>query len=210
MDNQRQELERLRKLKRLRELEAKAGSTSQLQAPASAKASESGAAQAALEGFGQTATMGYLPQIQAAIEPAFTKVADLVTGNNVYDSLPSYVERRDANIKRHAEQARAHPTASTVGKGAGIAAGMLVPGGAIAKGASLGKSVAQGAVSGLVQGAAYNPGDAEGVVDPLQLQDRAVNAGIGRQKIRAAIRAARRLTASAGRRRTVKRTLHGV
>jgi hypothetical protein len=191
--NERAELERLRKLKRLRELESKAGGTAQ--APATTPEMNA-PVQAAAEGFGNTVTMGYLPQIEAGVEKyAVNPLAKLFgLGGTAEDeklrqqgfNIPeqSYTELRDENIARHQALEKSNPTASMLGKGAGIAATMLVPGGAAAKGAGLVKSALAAGTSGAVQGALYNPGDEKGVVhNPLegdfQGDARAANAATG-------------------------------
>lgn len=140
----------------------------------------SGAGQAALEHFGNAATMGYLPQLQAGLQPAMNKALDLVTGNDVYHSDDStYLNRRDQNIDRQDTQKKEHPIASTIGTVGGIGASALVPGAAIAKEASLGAKMLQGGKSGLMLGALANPGDTEGEIHPIQPAARLVNAGIG-------------------------------
>lgn len=42
-----------------------------------------------------------------------------------------------------------------------------------------GKSLASAAKTGAAMGAAYNPGDEAGVIDPLQIKERAINAAVG-------------------------------
>lgn len=143
------------------------------------KSDGGGAGMAALEGFGQTATLGYLPQLQAMAEKPMAKVMDFFTGNNVAEQMPDYVQRRDENIQRQAQQASAHPMASMAGKAAGIGATLLAPGAAAAKGAGAAAKIGRGAAMGAAQGAAYNPGDQEGVVDPVQVSERTQNALLG-------------------------------
>lgn len=134
--------------------------------------------QAALEGFGETATLGYLPQIQAGIEkilPNPTADADAklkAMGIDVPEQ--SYVQMRDENIARQGQLAKQNPGASMAGKGAGIVASMAMP----LPGAAMGK-VARSALQGGITGAAYNPGDVKGEVNPLQLEERAPNAALG-------------------------------
>lgn len=122
------------------------------------------AVQAGIEGFGQTATMGYLPQAQAAVGSAM--------------GLGKYVDLRDQNIQRQSQQSQESPVASAIGKGAGIASTMAIPGGGAAEGASLGARAATGAAQGFGMGAAYNPGDKPGVVDPVQGEDRLKSGGL--------------------------------
>jgi len=149
-------------------------------------------AQAALEGFGQTASMGYLPQLQAGAENAVNNAQRLTgLGAGGADAkleeqgfqLPErdYVQMRDENIARQKQLAEKNPVASMAGKGAGIVASMAAtPGASLLKGVSgVGGAVARGMAQGALQGAAYNPGDTKGVVDSTQFGDRAIGAGVG-------------------------------
>lgn len=141
-----------------------------------------GAGMAALESFGNSAAMGYLPQAQAALEAPMAWIGDKLTGSDVYDNLPSYVERRDQHIARQEAQNKAHPGAALAGGAAGALASAALPGGAIAKGmkgASAAAKIGAGALQGAATGALYNPGDEKGVVDPLQAGPRAANAALG-------------------------------
>lgn len=159
-----------------------------------------GAGTAALEHFGDSASMGYLPQLQAAAEAPMTKVMDMITGQNVGDDLPEYTQRRDENIARIKEEGEAHPLASAIGTLGGVAASAIPGGAALSKlpgiarlaaaraapGAGLaaraaalaGRTGAAAGAAGL-QGLIANPGDTEGEVDPLQIEDRAKQGLIG-------------------------------
>ena len=148
---------------------------------------ETSAGQSALEHYGNTMLAGYLPHVQALAgklmpDPSGGVDAELekqgFTVNNAPE--PSYIESRDANLKRLELEAKEHPVGSGIGTGIGIVgSGLMLPAGALAKGASLGAKAAQGAKIGAAYGAIQNPGDKEGEVDPLQLGDRVKNAGIG-------------------------------
>lgn len=149
-------------------------------------ASQPSQGQTFLESAGNSLTMGYLPHIQAATAPAITKGLDLLTGDNQYDSMPSYVERRDANIARQQKQAAAHPGTALTGTIAGAlatapiaAAGMAKAIPTLAKGVGFLRGAATGAAQGGITGAVYNPGDTAGQVNPLQLEERAVSAAGG-------------------------------
>lgn len=157
------------------------------------------AGQAGLEHFGNGAAMGYLPHLQAATQPAFDKVGDLLTGSHVYDDDGTYTQRRDENIARMKQQEKDHPIASTVGTIGGTAASALAGGAAIgripgmAKLATLAPGIAEGATeatlaartaalagrtgasaaSAGIQGAISNPGDVEGEFSPIQAGERA-------------------------------------
>jgi len=169
-----EQMQELKELEELDALEAKFGGAQPVAKPA-----EGRPGQAALEGYGQTASMGYLPQLQAAAEPAMASLMDLFTGNKVADSLPSYVNRRDENIARQSQLSEQNPGASLAGKAAGIGATLLAPAGQLAKGASTAAKIGRGSLMGAAQGAAYNPGDEAGVVAPVQAGPRAANAAMG-------------------------------
>lgn len=151
------------------------------QAAASASPSQpkpSRPAEAGLEAFGQSATAGYLPQLQAGasqLVPNPSKSTDeklRAQGFQINQPEDGYVANRDQFINRGKQLEEENPEASLAGTAAGIGASMMVPGGAIG---GIGKSALRGAI----QGAAYNPGDVEGKIDPLQLEDRAINAAQG-------------------------------
>lgn len=148
--------------------------------------------QAFVEGIGQTASMGYLPQLQAGTEMGVDKLSELLgMGPAGADaklreqgfSVPeeSYVQKRDANIARQGAQAATNPLAANLGKGLGVVTGgALLPLGRAAAGIkTAGQAIGQGAKSGALLGALINPGDSPGEVSPMQLSDRAMNAGIG-------------------------------
>jgi hypothetical protein len=153
---------------------------------AKAKAEPAGsAAHAGLEAFGNTATLGYLPHLQALAEKAMPNAsADVdaklaAQGFNIHQPDSTYIQSRDANAARMAQQAKDFPTASKVGTGLGIAATALVPIGSASRAANMAGRLAQGAKTGALMGAVANPGDIEGEFSPLQLGDRAENAGKG-------------------------------
>lgn len=148
--------------------------------------------QSFVEGVGQTASMGYLPQLQTGAELGINKLSEFLgVGPSGQDvalraqgfSVPeeSYVQSRDANIARQAAQAQTDPVASSLGKGVGlVAGGTALPFGPASQGVrTAGQAVLQGAKSGALMGAVANPGDTAGEVSPLQLGDRAVNTAIG-------------------------------
>lgn len=128
-----------------------------------------GQAQAALEGFGQTASAGYLPQLQALAEPIQTKILNAVTGNNV--PLPDYIEARDENIARQRQQSQDFPKTVLASKAVGIAPAAI----ALPATSSIGTTAALGAA----QGALYNPGDKPGEMDLLQPKERLQNLLLG-------------------------------
>jgi hypothetical protein len=138
------------------------------------------AGEAALESFGNAATLGYLPQIQAAIEPTFTGAMNALTGNDVAVDQ-NYLQRRDENIARQALQKSEHPVAAGAGTAAGLVATAVGTGGlgAVAKGASAAQRLAAAGKAGAILGGASNPGDVQGEVDPFQIDQRGKNAAIG-------------------------------
>lgn len=131
--------------------------------------------EAALQGFGQAGTFGHLPNIQAAAEPVTDKIFGFLTGKKVDDDR-SYVERRDANIKRDKELSKSG--AYTAGQVAGALA-TPAPGSGLIKGAGIGAKLGKAALGGAIAGTAYNPGEVEGEVNPLQTGDRLKGGAIG-------------------------------
>lgn len=140
-------------------------------------------AEAAIEGFGQGATLGFLPQIQAAVAqivPDPTKTIDEqleAQGFNIQEDKDSFVAARDAFIERSQKLEEQSPIASTIGKvGGAIATGIAAGGaGIVTKGVSAVRKVVQAAKTGGILGFLENPGDTKGVVDPLQIRDRIEN-----------------------------------
>jgi hypothetical protein len=147
-----------------------------------------------LQNFANSAAMGYLPQIQAALEPAVQGVAGMF-GDNVDEELQakgftvenspdkSYVERRDQYINDLNQLSAENPKSALAGNIAGAITGGIGTGGAIAKAVGSVTKVASGykrlgdaAKAGAVVGFGRNPGDTEGEVSPLQLKERALNA----------------------------------
>jgi hypothetical protein len=134
--------------------------------------------QTGLESYGNALSLGYLPQIQAATSPIMAGVYNAVTGNNVKPD--SYVQERDANISRQAEQSKENPISSKIGTGLGFINGAaLAPEVNVFRGAGYLPAIARGAVTGGAYGAAQNPGDKPGEVSPVQIGDRAKNAAFG-------------------------------
>jgi len=143
------------------------------------------AGMAALEHYGNTASMGYLPHLQAGVEKLLPNpTADVdaalkAEGFSVPSNDQGYISARDENIKRLETQSKEHPVASGIGTGLGIAAGALMPAAQISKTAGLGAKMLQGAKTGALYGAIANPGDTEGEYSPVQLGGRAKNVAIG-------------------------------
>lgn len=153
--------------------------------------------QAAIEGFGQGAAMGYLPQLQAIggllmPDPGRDVDAKLKSeGFEIAQPKDTYVSLRDENIRRQKELQEEAPGAYIGGQLAGAVATAPVvgkaitkiPGMALAPKAGLSGLLArtgQAAAGGAIQAAVQNPGDMEGVVaDDLQMDQRLENAKTG-------------------------------
>lgn len=142
-----------------------------------------GSAQTFLEHAGNMATLGYLPQLQAATKPAIYGILNKIYGTKIDPG--SYVESRDENIRRLQQEEEENPNAALAGKitgGVGGAAALPLPKLA-GLGAGIMGHIARGGVYGAATGALSNPGDTEGVVNPVQGLERTGNAisgaGIG-------------------------------
>lgn len=147
-------------------------------------------AEAAVEGFGQQATMGYLPQLQAAVgglipNPSAKLDQQLQEqGFKISQPEDSYVNRRDQMIARGEQLQEKAPGAYLGGQVAGAIAGSAPTGAALGKvapallapSAGVFGSAVKAAAGGALQGAAANPGDIKGQVQPLQISDRAQQA----------------------------------
>lgn len=97
------------------------------------------ATESVLQHFGNAATFGYLPQIQAAVEPAIQAVTDKFLpsdpqGFNV-QNVPdqSYVQRRDQYIQNQNQMSQEHPYASLAGTAGGAVASAIATGGGLSK-----------------------------------------------------------------------------
>lgn len=125
------------------------------------------------------ATLGYLPQISAAVEPAVFKAMDLATGSNASLGEKDYVQRRDAYQKDLDEEYKNNPTASAVGTvGGAILGGAALSPLSPAKAATVTGRIAQAMGTGAIMGAVSNPGDSAGEVDPVQLKARVKDAAL--------------------------------
>jgi hypothetical protein len=149
-----------------------------------------GAGQAALEAYGNTATGGYLPHVQAAAakgayptvlgllgralsDPSDGVDADLEKKGFKIQNAPekSYVQERDENIARQKQQGKDFPNAVMAGKAAGIVGGgLMIPGGAWLGEGSLAVRAAKGAVAGGALGGLQNPGDVEGDITVMPME----------------------------------------
>lgn len=118
--------------------------------PVAAATNASSPAQTGLESFANTATLGYLPQLQAGAGAAM--------------GLGNYTDLRDKNIARQKASAEENPKSDIAGKVAGFGANVL-----------MGPTNIPGIAA---QAALSNPGDTPGQSGDLQLGDRAKNAAL--------------------------------
>ena len=142
---------------------------------------DSSAMGSAARGFTDVSTLGYAPQIAGALDPLAGWLAKKIDPG-VAEQIKSrpYVEARDEYNQQLAEDASKHRMAQLLGKGAGLAANVAIPVGMFkAAGPGAWNAAKVGAKTGALYGGLSNPGDTEGQIDPLQLQQRAKGAGIG-------------------------------
>lgn len=151
--------------------------------------------EAFIQGFGNAATFGYLPQIQAATEPLIQGAMDMFGGDNTDEQLKaqgfqieeapqdSYVQRRDGYIQQGQQLAQENPWSSAAGGVAGSITSGIATGGGLnkllgtgGKALTMGKRFKQAAGTGAIIGAARNPGDTKGEVNLVQASDRLENA----------------------------------
>lgn len=160
------------------------------------------AMKAAAAGLGSGVTLGYAPQIGAAIAPVIDKGIEFFTGMRAPQD--TYVQRRDENIANQNALAQSNPLAYGVGDVAGSIATTAAPMGLasrlglLGKGASASKAlvtadqasklaragqaakgIGQAAATGAGIAAITNPGDVEGEISPLQFGQRVDNAKTG-------------------------------
>ena len=143
--------------------------------------------EAAVTGFGQAATLGFLPQIQAAVgqvlpDPSAGVDEELAAqGFTIEQDPETYTQARDAFIRRNQKLAEENLAASAAGQvGGAVASGIATGGlGIAAKGATLAQRAATAAKTGGLLGFLENPGDTEGEVNPLQIRGRLGNAATG-------------------------------
>jgi hypothetical protein len=116
-------------------------------------------------GAAQGLTAGYVPQIAGAVGGTFGE--------------GSYMDNRDAMLKRLKEASNENPVLyKSAQLAGGVGGALLLPGAAEADAARLYK-VLSAARGGAVLGAVQNPGDKPGVIDPVQAAPRTMAVGIG-------------------------------
>lgn len=144
---------------------------------------------AALQGFGSAASLGYLPQLQAAAglltpDPNASLNKDLESkGFKIEEPKETYLSLRDKAIGEQEKLKQESPVSYGVGQLGGaiasaapvsrglMAAGKLAPIG-IQKAAQALPAIGKAALGGAATAAVSNPGDVSGVVDPLQEEAR--------------------------------------
>lgn len=132
--------------------------------------------EAALEGFGEGATLGYLNNLQALAEKPITAVLNAVTGNDV--EADDYVTARDSFNRRQKSLQEENPGSFAVGQVAGTMASSI-PVARAAQGATVAARAVRGAGAGAAYGAAQNTSEQEGEMGGVDLGERAQNAAIG-------------------------------
>lgn len=144
-----------------------------------------------LRSAGNSAAFGYIPQINAALDPLIYRLS----GEKAVDDklraqgfkIPehqSYTEARDKEAADLAKLQSEHPISSAAGTVTGIVGG---PGGLIGKGvmkalpaaATVLGTIGRAGAIGAAEAGLMNPGETEGEVSPLQLGERAKAAGLG-------------------------------
>ena len=134
--------------------------------------------EAAIEGAGQAMTLGYLNNLQAATEPLTFYALNKLTGKDIKPD--DYISARDSYIARRKDLQEKNPKSYYGGMAGGaVLSSALIPGGAAAEGASAAARIANAAKTGLTIGAASNPGDKEGEISDLQLNERLKNGLMG-------------------------------
>jgi len=126
------------KLKRLREQVAAKRAQEQLDAERGPSAGEK--AEAAVSGFGESATFGYLPEIQAATEPVSQAIYEAVTGEDLGEAAP--YEERLGGYRQSLAETQAKAPGYALG---GELAGFAIPGAGAAKGAQAVSKLARAA-----------------------------------------------------------------
>lgn len=187
--------EMIQQIRASRERERMIAEIRAARSPGAEEKPKTNAAQAGLEHYGNEALLGHLPQVQAFIGSVMgdpnAELDEKLRNEGFKIEQPenSYVAQRDQNLARLAQMEEEHPIASNIGKAVGLVA---LPGTAALKGvkgaAKTAKALtktekairyAKASGTGAAMGAAYNPGDTEGEIDPFQTEDRIHGAKVG-------------------------------
>jgi hypothetical protein len=158
-------------------------------APVGASQNGPSAIESFIHGAGDAAAMGYLPQVQATLEPGIQKILSAFLpkdpeGFNIQEAPSDYTQRRDAYIKDGKTLNETNPYSSLAGNVMGAISGGVATGEALGgvkalklagEGASLGQKLISAGKIGAILGAVRNPGDTEGEISPIQLGERVGN-----------------------------------
>lgn len=134
--------------------------------------------QAALESAANAATMGYLPQVQAAVGELVEKIPQPINtalekaGFTIQEQPRGYIERRDLNIQRQQRQREQYPVTTTAAELGGGLASMVAPGFGATKAVKPLAKILESGVRGGVQAALYSPEVEQGQEQGLQLGER--------------------------------------
>jgi hypothetical protein len=109
--------------------------------------------EAFIESLGKEASFGYLPEMQAAVEPYAFRALSALTGKDV-ESEGTLEERKKGYVQRSKRLREEAPVASAAGLLTGAVA-TPIPG--FGAGAGIGKAMGRAALSGAISAGAYNP-----------------------------------------------------
>lgn len=149
-------------------------------------------------GAAQGATGGYMPQLVGGADAAAAGLGNLKdraasamgmpgvvskdfnVGKPIQEVMgDQYLKSRDQELKALEGAKKENPYAYTGAElGGGAATALMLPGGTAKNSTRLAR-VLKAIGGGALIGAAQNPGDKEGVIDPVQAAERGKNAGIG-------------------------------
>lgn len=133
-------------------------------------------AEAALEGFGEGATLGYLNNLQALAEKPITAIGNAITGLDV--QADDYVTARDKANRRQQQLQEENPGSFGAGQVAGTIASSI-PVARAAQGATALARAGQAARAGAVYGGLQNTEETEGKLGGLDLPQRIENSAMG-------------------------------
>ncbi|MBL7545623.1 MAG: hypothetical protein JNL11_17520 [Bdellovibrionaceae bacterium] len=142
----------------------------------SANKKESKKLEAALEGLGEGATLGYLNNIQAALEKPVFGALNKITGQDV--EADDYVTARDYYNKRQERLKESNPGSFTAGQVVGTIASSM-PIAKAAQGATVAARALKAAGAGAAYGGIQNTSETEGETGDVNLKERAINTGVG-------------------------------
>ena len=144
-------------------------------------------AEAGLAGFGQQATFGHLPQLQAMAEPLTSRAYNLLPGPDVEPAPwgqmigqgPEYVSARDRYAAQLESQKKQSPISYGAGSVGGFLTGAALPAAGVGKLAKGAGAFTKASLGGAAAGALESPGFEKGEESSLELGQRAKQAGFG-------------------------------